>query len=67
MDWLPLVALAPRHAPDALHLLASVELHTRVDDPPLATEAGRSLQRAGAPDDVIRAARLNVLEAIAYE
>lgn len=35
---LPLVARAPDHAPDAVHAVASVELHVNVTEPPLEIE-----------------------------
>ena len=40
VDWLPLVALAPLQPPDAVQLVALVELHVSVEDPPLLTVIG---------------------------
>ena len=38
--WLPLIALVPLHPPEAVHEVALVELHVRVEAPPLATDVG---------------------------
>jgi hypothetical protein len=38
--WLPLVALVPLQFPEAVHEVALVELHVRVEAPPLAIEVG---------------------------
>jgi len=40
LDWLPEVALAPDHAPEAVHESASADDQARVEEPPLTTEAG---------------------------
>ena len=40
VDWEPLVALAPDHAPEAVQLVASVEDQVSVEAPPLVTEVG---------------------------
>ena len=40
VDWLPLVAFAPLQPPDAVQLVASVELQVSVEAPPLTTEVG---------------------------
>jgi len=40
VDWLPLVGFAPLQPPEALQLVALVELHVSVEEPPLVTEAG---------------------------
>ena len=40
VDWLPLVAFAPVHPPDAVQLVALVALHVSVEDCPLFTLAG---------------------------
>jgi len=40
VDWLPLVALAPLQASDAVQLVALVELHVSVEEPPPVTEVG---------------------------
>lgn len=40
VETLPLVACGPLHPPDAVQLVASVELQVRVDVPPLAMPAG---------------------------
>jgi hypothetical protein len=40
LDWVPEVALLPDHVPEATQELASVDDQVRVEDPPLATEAG---------------------------
>ena len=40
VDWLPLVALAPVQPPEAVQLVALVELQVSVEDAPLAIEAG---------------------------
>jgi hypothetical protein len=44
--WLPLVASAPLQSPDAVHEVASVELHANVEVPPLATVVGVALRDA---------------------
>lgn len=46
VDWLPLVALMPLQPPDAVHVVAFVELHVSVDAPPLAIEVGAALMVA---------------------
>jgi len=38
--WLPLTALVPVHAPDAVHAVAFAELQIKVDEPPTATDVG---------------------------
>jgi len=43
VDALPDVALAPDQPPEAVHDVAFVEDHVRVDDPPLGTESGLAL------------------------
>ena len=40
VDWLPLVALAPVQPPEAVQLVALVELQVSVEDAPFAIEAG---------------------------
>jgi uncharacterized protein (UPF0147 family) len=40
LDWLPDVAWGPDHAPEAVHEVAFVDDHVRVEEPPLATERG---------------------------
>src|SRR5258706_10011677 len=40
LDWLPEVVLVPVHAPEATQDVASVEDQLRVEDAPLATDAG---------------------------
>jgi len=40
VPWLPLTALVPAHAPDAVHAVAFAELQLKVDEPPTATEVG---------------------------
>jgi len=40
VDWLPLVALLPLQPPEAVQLVALVELQLRVEEPPLTTEVG---------------------------
>ena len=44
--WLPLVASAPLQSPDAVHEVASVELHANIEVPPLATVVGVALRDA---------------------
>ena len=44
--WLPLAALLPFQPPDAVHDVASVELHVNVELPPLATFVGAALRDA---------------------
>ena len=39
-DWLPEVALAPDHAPEAVHEVALVEDQVSIEDPPLVTDVG---------------------------
>jgi len=43
-DALPDVALAPDQPPEAVHDVAFVEDHVRVDDPPLATDCGLAVR-----------------------
>jgi hypothetical protein len=38
--WLPLVAFVPAHAPEAVQLVAFVELQLKVDAPPLVIDVG---------------------------
>jgi hypothetical protein len=40
VDWLPLVALVPDQAPEAVQLVAFVAAHVKVELPPLATVLG---------------------------
>jgi hypothetical protein len=40
VGWLPEVALAPDHAPEAEHEVVFVEDQVSVEDPPLATDVG---------------------------
>jgi hypothetical protein len=40
LDWLPEVALAPDHAPDAVQPVALVDDQLSVDEPPMTTELG---------------------------
>jgi hypothetical protein len=40
VDWLPEVAMAPNHAPEAEQEVAFVEDQVSVEDPPLATDVG---------------------------
>jgi hypothetical protein len=40
VDWEPVSALAPDQPPDAVQLVAFVELHVSVEEPPLAIVAG---------------------------
>jgi hypothetical protein len=40
VDWLPDVALAPDHAPEAVQEVALVEDQVSVEDPPLVTDSG---------------------------
>jgi len=40
VDWLPLVGFAPLQPPDAVQLVASVELHVSVTEPPLTMLVG---------------------------
>jgi hypothetical protein len=40
VDWLPLVALAPVQVSDAVQLVASVELHVKVEAWPVVIEPG---------------------------
>ncbi len=44
--WLPLVASAPLQSPDAVHDVASDELHVNVEVPPLAIVVGAALRDA---------------------
>jgi hypothetical protein len=44
LDSLPLVAFAPVQPPDAVQLVASVELQVSVDDCPLVTEGGLAVR-----------------------
>jgi hypothetical protein len=44
--WLPLVASVPLQPPDAVHDVASLELHVNVEVPPLATVVGAALRDA---------------------
>ena len=56
VDWLPLVALAPLQPPEAVQVVASVELHVNVDDPPLLTLVGLAVRvtvGAGAVTDTL--------------
>ena len=38
--WVPLVAFVPLQLPEAVHEVALVELHVKVEEPPLATDVG---------------------------
>jgi len=40
VDWLPVIALAPDHAPEAVQEFAFAEDQVRFEVPPLATELG---------------------------
>jgi hypothetical protein len=44
--WVPLVATGPLQPPEAVHAVASVELHVNVDAPPLATDVGAAAKVA---------------------
>jgi hypothetical protein len=44
--WLPLAASVPLQPPDAVHDVASIELHVNVEEPPLATVVGAALRDA---------------------
>ena len=44
VDFDPLIACAPLHPPDAVQLVALVEVQARVDAPPLVTLAGLALR-----------------------
>lgn len=44
VDWDPLVALGPLHAPDAVQLVASVADQVIVELPPLVIEVGDALR-----------------------
>ena len=43
LDWEPLVALLPDQPPDAVHAVALLETHVKVELPPLATVLGLAL------------------------
>ena len=56
VDSLPLVAMLPLQPPEAVQLVASVELHVNVDDPPLLTLVGLAVSvtvGAGAVTDTL--------------
>ena len=40
VDWLPEVAMAPVHAPEAEQLVVFFEDHEITDDPPIVTDVG---------------------------
>lgn len=42
--WLPLGASDPLHPPEAVHVVASVEVHVSIDDAPAATAAGDAVK-----------------------
>lgn len=43
MDWVPLIALDPDHAPEAAHEVEFVAVHVNVALPPLFTALGPTL------------------------
>jgi hypothetical protein len=54
VDCVPLVPLVPDQAPDAVQLVALVELHVSVELPPLATETGLAVSvTVGTEDELV--------------
>jgi len=51
VDWLPEVALAPDHAPEAEQEVAFVEDQASIEDPPLATSEGIAASDTVGADD----------------
>ena len=57
----PLVALLPLQPPEAVHEVALVELHVRVDEPPRATAVGLAASVTVAAGTTVTAAVAMVL------
>ena len=53
VDWLPEVAFAPDHAPEAEQEVASVEDQVSIEAPPLVTDVG--LAKSDTGDSVVAA------------
>ena len=53
MFCVPLAAFVPLQPPEAVHDVALVELHVRVDDPPLAMVGGLAIRVAAGTGLVV--------------